>query len=282
MMLKYVSLIRPMEVKMEMKKTKNHMVQYTAYTFGLFVVLILVLGGIGSLLFDGTPEVMEWVVTITAWTPTYVFLLMFKKLYPDRTLKEFYKNAFGKKINIPMLATMTFIQTLIFLLSVYMAAGKNGLPPFSMINFSNIMSIQVLFFILIQGPAGEETGWRSYLQVAMEERFGILKGSLAVGFIWAFWHGPIWVLGTGLYGAELFRYILAFVLTIASLGFIIGLCYHYCRNLFIPIWMHFILNFLSESFMGSKLDMVTWYAVFYLITALAFALYHKARFVSVP
>jgi hypothetical protein len=266
-----------MELKKKMKKTKNYMFLYIVYTYGLFALLLIVLGGIGTILFNGTPLVMKWVVSITAWTPTYVFLLMFKKLYPDSTLKEFYKNAFSKKINIRLLATTTLIQTIIFLLSVYMISVQNGVSVFSLLNFSNEVIIPTLFIILIQGPTGEETGWRGYLQPAIEEKFGVVKGSLIVGLIWAFWHAPIWFLGTGYYGTELLKYIIVFFISIASLGFIIGLCYHYCKNLFIPIWMHFVLNFLSQTCTGSQLDMVTWYAVFYLITAIGFALYHKLR-----
>ncbi|HQK54555.1 MAG TPA: type II CAAX endopeptidase family protein [Sedimentibacter sp.] len=270
-------MISSMELKKKMKKTKNYMFLYIVYTYGLFALLLIVLGGIGTILFNGTPLVMKWVVSITAWTPTYVFLLMFKKLYPDSTLKEFYKNAFSKKINIRLLATTTLIQTIIFLLSVYMISVQNGVSVFSLLNFSNEVIIPTLFIILIQGPTGEETGWRGYLQPAIEEKFGVVKGSLIVGLIWAFWHAPIWFLGTGYYGTELLKYIIVFFISIASLGFIIGLCYHYCKNLFIPIWMHFVLNFLSQTCTGSQLDMVTWYAVFYLITAIGFALYHKLR-----
>ena len=270
-------MISSMELKKKMKKTKNYMFLYIVYTYGLFALLLIVLGGIGTILFNGTPLVMKWVVSITAWTPTYVFLLMFKKLYPDSTLKEFYKNAFSKKINIRLLATTTLIQTIIFLLSVYMISVQNGVSVFSLLNFSNEVIIPTLFIILIQGPTGEETGWRGYLQPAIEEKFGVVKGSLIVGLIWAFWHAPIWFLGTGYYGTELLKYIIVFFISIASLGFIIGLCYHYCKNLFIPIWMHFVLNFLLQTCTGSQLDMVTWYAVFYLITAIGFALYHKLR-----
>ena len=90
-------MISSMELKKKMKKTKNYMFLYIVYTYGLFALLLIVLGGIGTILFNGTPLVMKWVVSITAWTPTYVFLLMFKKLYPDSTLKNFIKMLLVKK-----------------------------------------------------------------------------------------------------------------------------------------------------------------------------------------
>lgn len=77
-------------------------------------------------------------------------------------------------------------------------------------------------------------------------------------------------LGTKYSGTELIQYITAFVICITFLGFMIGICYHRCKNLFVPIWIHYIFNFLGEMFAGSMLDLVNWYAVFYFIAALGF------------
>lgn len=74
-----------------------------------------------------------------------------------------------------------------------------------------------LFFTLIQGATGEETGWRGYLLPVVEEKYGVVKGSLIVSLIWAFWHAPIWFLGTGYSGMALLQYITAFVVCISSL-----------------------------------------------------------------
>ncbi len=116
-----------------------------------------------------------------------------------------------------------------------------------------------------------------YLLPAVEEKAGVVKGSLIVGLIWSFWHTPIWFLGTGYRGSVLVKYIIVFVICITSLGFIIGICYHYCKNLLVPIWLHFMLNFLGETFIGSRVDLITWFAVFYFITALGFLLWHKKK-----
>ena len=36
---------------------------------------------------------------IGSWTPTFTLFILFKKLYPDSTIKEFYKNAFKERLN---------------------------------------------------------------------------------------------------------------------------------------------------------------------------------------
>jgi membrane protease YdiL (CAAX protease family) len=256
-------------------KTKNYIIQYVICTYGLFVLLMVTLGGIATVLLHGTPLVMRWLIAITAWTPTYVFLIMFKKLYPNRTVKDFYKKAFSKKLNIRLLTITALIQILIFIASVFMVSIQKGVSTISLLDLSFPTVISALFFTLIQGALGEESGWRGYLLPAVEEKSGVVKGSLIVALIWSFWHAPIWFLGTGYSGATLVKYIIVFVICITSLGFIIGISYHHCKNLFVPIWIHFMLNFFGETFTGSRVDLVTWYAVFYFIAALGFFLWHK-------
>jgi membrane protease YdiL (CAAX protease family) len=263
---------------MKIKKEKNYMLQYTIYTYGLFLLLLLTLGGIAKVLLHGTPLVMEWLMAITAWTPTVIFLLMFKKLYPNSTVKDFYKNAFMEKLNIRLLVSITLIQIIIYVLSVYMVSTQKAVSTISLLNFSFSTLISTLFFTFIQGPAGEETGWRGYLLPAVAKKVGIVKGSLIVSLIWAFWHAPIWFLGTGYSGTILYKYIIVFVITITSVGFIIGICYHRCKNLFVPIWIHFIFNLLGQTFKGSMADLVVWYAVFYFIMAIGSFLWYKSNY----
>ncbi|OQB25621.1 MAG: CAAX amino terminal protease self- immunity [Firmicutes bacterium ADurb.Bin182] len=260
---------------MDTKKSKDCIMQYVIFTYGLFGLLLLTLGGIATVLLHGTPSVMRWLTAITAWTPTFVLLLMFKKLYPNCTVKAFYKKAFDAKLNFRLLVTTTIIQIFIFASSVYIISVQRSVTVISLFDFSFSTVIPALFFTLIQGATGEESGWRGYLLPAIEGKIGIIKSSLAVSLIWSFWHAPIWFLGTGYTGTELIKYIIAFVICITSLGFIIGICYHHCKNLFVPIWIHFLFNFLGETYTGSMADLVAWYAAFYLIIAIGFFLWHK-------
>jgi membrane protease YdiL (CAAX protease family) len=256
-------------------KSKNYMMQYVIYTYGLFGLLLLTLGGIATVLLNGTPLVMRWLTAITAWTPTYVLLLMFKMLYPNRTVKDFYKRAFSVKINFRLLVTTTIIQIIIFASSVYMVSIQKGIATISLFDFSFPTVISAFFFTLIQGATGEESGWRGYLLPVIEKKIGVVKGSLVVSLIWSFWHAPIWFLGTEYSGTDLIKYIIVFVICITSLGFIIGICFHCCKNLFVPIWIHLLFNFLGETFIGSRVDLVAWYAAFYFIAAVGFFLWHK-------
>ena len=262
---------------MKTGKGKNYILQYIIYTYVLFLLLLLTLGGIATLVLHGNPLVMRWLIAITAWTSTYVFLIMFKKLYPNSTIKEFYKNAFSARLNIRLLVVITLIQIFIFISCTFMVSLQRGIAEINLLDLSLSIIFPALFFTLIQGATGEETGWRGYLLPAFEKKFGIVKGSFIVSLLWSFWHAPIWFLSSGYSGMDLLKYIMVFVICITSLGFVIGICYYWCRNLLIPIFIHFTFNFLGETFTGSKLDLVSWYAVFYFILAMVFFILIKTE-----
>lgn len=48
----------------------------------------------------------------------------------------------------------------------------------------------ILYFVVMQGPLGEEIGWRGYALPRLFELFNPLKSSIILGFIWSIWHFP--------------------------------------------------------------------------------------------
>jgi membrane protease YdiL (CAAX protease family) len=48
----------------------------------------------------------------------------------------------------------------------------------------------VILISLISGPLNEEFGWRGYALDRLLLKFGFIKGSIILGFIWAIWHLP--------------------------------------------------------------------------------------------
>jgi membrane protease YdiL (CAAX protease family) len=58
--------------------------------------------------------------------------------------------------------------------------------------------------------AGEELGWRGYLQGQLTERFGLRNGLVILGLLWSFWHLPLLLAG---FNYPENRYFGAFVLS---------------------------------------------------------------------
>ena len=132
---------------------------------------------------------------------------------------------------------------------------------------------------LIQGATGEESGWRGFLQPSLETNHGVIKSSLFTGIIWGFWHTPLWLM-EGYNAVQLLMYILCFLLSITSVSVIIGVCYSRCKNLFVPMWIHFMFNFVLTGFMGNVLDLFIAFVVLYIFAAAGYVIWYKRRIVS--
>jgi len=50
------------------------------------------------------------------------------------------------------------------------------------------------YFIAVQGPLGEELGWRGYALPKLFQLFNPIKSSIILGIVWSFWHYPKFLL----------------------------------------------------------------------------------------
>ena len=85
--------------------------------------------------------------------------------------------------------------------------GQQGWPIF----VCNIVATGVVYSLIsmVLG-AGEELGWRGYLQGQLTKRFGLLNGLVILGLLWSFWHLPLLLAG---FNYPQNRYCGAFVLS---------------------------------------------------------------------
>jgi membrane protease YdiL (CAAX protease family) len=66
--------------------------------------------------------------------------------------------------------------------------GENRLAPYVSVYAFPVNLLTMIFF----GGGQEEIGWRGYISPLLEEKFGLIAGSLILGIIWALWHIPLW------------------------------------------------------------------------------------------
>jgi hypothetical protein len=108
-------------------KKRNTLFIVCAYAF---FWVILVIAGIlvvtGVLPTDGA--LMQMGIVIGSWTPTIALLFLFKKLYPDSTIKEFYKNAFKERIKWKMLLCLAAVLVLSIIGAAGIVAFTKGVP----------------------------------------------------------------------------------------------------------------------------------------------------------
>jgi membrane protease YdiL (CAAX protease family) len=103
-----------------------------------------------------------------------------------------------------------FLSTAVIVLAaigVHVALG-GGRPAFN--DPSQLyLVIPVFLYVLVLSVAGEETGWRGYALPRLQERWGPLRASLVIGFVWGCWHLPLfWMPGNFHTGIPLGLFIL--------------------------------------------------------------------------
>ena len=128
--------------------------------------------------------------------PSVVALFLVFLTYPKDKRKDYFRRCFSFRQagwKWPLITVAIFTA-----LSVICVAVGVGLLGFEMPTMdyikaikANPLNILLIFLIsLISGPLNEEFGWRGYALDRLLLKFGFLKGSLILGFIWAIWHLP--------------------------------------------------------------------------------------------
>ncbi len=82
-------------------------------------------------------------------------------------------------------------------LAIQLRAASFKLKP--NIEWKKILpGIPVTILVLIFFVAGEEIGWRGFLQTPLIEAFGVVGGVIILGLIWGIWHAPVALRGHNL------------------------------------------------------------------------------------
>lgn len=128
--------------------------------------------------------------------PSVVALFLVFLTYPKDKKRDYFIRCFSLRRagwKWPLITALVF--TILSAISITVGVGILGfeMPTMDYIKAiaANPLNILLLLLLsLISGPLNEEFGWRGYALDRLLVRFGFLKGSLVLGFIWAIWHLP--------------------------------------------------------------------------------------------
>jgi membrane protease YdiL (CAAX protease family) len=248
------------------KSGMKPMWKYTIAAYLAFWAIILVLGGLASMVFDAPPAVMTGITILGSWSPTIVLLLMLGKLKPGLTVKGFYKRAFHDDLSVRLLLAVPVIVFGVLLAAAWVASVVQNTSLAGQIAVPSAFGLAILVTVF-QGPSGEESGWRGYLRPELEGRYGFTRGNVILGLVWAFWHAPLWFVASDYAGSEALIYIVANIVVLTALTLIMGVFMRRCNNLFIAFWIHFCFNLSLRLFAGDVYFFV-FLSVLYAVVAL--------------
>lgn len=250
---------------------------FVIYTYLLFWILFLITGGS---IYLKAPQFIQTIMKyVCAWTSTFVFLLLFRKLNPNYSLLEYLKKQFTK-VNILDFAIPLIIQLLIIFIAIFCVLHiDNG--SVKTIKFIDTSKLPQLFIAnILYGPMGEELGWRSYAVNELQKKHSPLVASLIIGFLWGLWHFPLWFM-SGYSGRALAAYILFFMIGLISLSVFLTFFYNRKKNILIAIWIHFLFNFLLQIAIVNSFRLLMFTSVFYFIAILLIVVFNKEKMLKV-
>ncbi|EGT3786155.1 CPBP family intramembrane metalloprotease [Clostridioides difficile] len=248
------------------KSLKRSIASFIILTNIIFLPLFLLV--VVTIMLKLPTVISDIALCISAWSSTFAFMILFKKIYPGKKFLVHVKDRFRNKLKFSTVSIIISIQVLIAVVVIFILASKNHgiMPNFTVSSWGAF--IYLFLKNLFAGSLGEELGWRGFVQNHLQKRHSPLKASIIVGFWWGMWHLPIWFT-TGFKGLDLIKYIIFFMIAIISISIIMTTFYNLNKTLIIPIAIHQLFNFLIGIINGDLIELINYYAMLYLIFAIA-------------
>ncbi|KOA19307.1 CAAX amino terminal protease self- immunity [Clostridium homopropionicum DSM 5847] len=136
-------------------------------------------------------------------------IVLFKRLFYLRFKAIWHAYAF---LLMPCILLVSYWAAQI----LYGLEFKSLLLPFILPHIWPIIPI-LLIFIFLQGPFGEELGWRGYALDRLLQKLNPLTSSIILGIVWTFWHLPLYLIE----GTTQYSLVQAFGIWIGFVGFFV-------------------------------------------------------------
>lgn len=202
---------------------------------------------------------------LSVWLMIGSFSLIIGYNADSETSIEEYGLKFTKNKRSALIHTVLFVG--LYLTSLLLASLLTGevnsfIEPFKTIKtWVLLLFLPLSFLFSIPAFLGEEYGWRYFLQPALQERMGKIRGVIVLGLIWGIWHLPINIF---YYSPETSLHSIINQLTVCiTYSVFFGYVYMKTENIWGISIIHFINNNLGHALYGGTVSnlIFTWSAV---------------------
>jgi membrane protease YdiL (CAAX protease family) len=188
--------------------------------------------------------------------PSWVGILFVLFTYNKEQKRDYFRRCFSfRQIKLPYWAFIIFVFPIIFAFIISLDMLMGG----TMAGMTNLKAYMAqpwiiplaLFMSFLSGPWSEEFGWRGYSLDPLIKRFGILRGSAILGFIWGLWHLPLFFMPQTAHAKMGFQFAGFWSFVLASIGLAMMMTWVYLRtnrSILSGFMMHLAGNFTGNLF----------------------------------
>lgn len=178
---------------MDTRRSRSAIFVFTALALGLSLLYwgLFFLHGRGLLPFDPNSDLMG---AIRGYGPTLAALVTAAAIYGRVGLKDLWLRLKMWRVR-PWLLGLAVLGPLAgsaLLLVLACLSGADLTPSPEHLPIPKLVLVFV-FFAVVDGPIGEEIGWRGFLLPRLLERHGAIFASAVLGVIWFAWHLPLYI-----------------------------------------------------------------------------------------
>jgi membrane protease YdiL (CAAX protease family) len=242
-------------------------VAYTPLVFASYGLLPADIGTVSLIIGSLTPSIAAFVLTL--WVGRLSGL--------RALLKGFIRRGFSKKWYLfvflaPIILCACALAPLFLLQSGYVLIFGFGFKT------ATLVALPLTFLAIFALNLWGEIGWRGYAQSALQKRFSVLLSSFIVGFFWALWQWPLFLVNGS---AMLNNYLNP--LLFGTFTLLISVTYAWVYNgtkgslLAVSLFSSSLSSFSALLFFNSAISRAVFPFFFVAVAALAFGLMFVAR-----
>jgi len=189
--------------------------------------------------------------------PSWVAVLMVLFTFDRDERRDYFRRSFSfRQIKLPYWLFIIFGLPLLFTILILFDTSTGGSLP-GMANLKAYIASPLsipfaIFMSFLSGPWSEEFGWRGFSLDPLLQRFGTLRGSIILGFIWGIWHLPLFFMPQTWHGTMGFKFAGFWTFMIYTFGLTMMMTWVYVktnRSILSGFMMHLVNNFTGQTIM---------------------------------